>query len=293
MSNSPRLINKVIKQAKDLQAEKLINRHMLEWFIGLGNFMSYCMPNGSHKLHPIIKISIAYLPYSNRKLLLPNRKSKGSSRSMDYSRKFSTSANIKSSTRIFTGNGQFQNQMGNLNNPSSRHLIESGKVVPKRTTITQKPKGTSSSIESSREYPKRSNKFTHLNPEQQSNNSVNITKIGFKPFGNQTKNYCSNPTSSNKDKLLFWNPSHPRNKECSSRFSVKAFSSPSIRGTTFKKNFQKPNRFYIIEPRSRLICNKVQQQNRKIPFINFGQSTRFCMPFLPQAWFTRHYLNGT
>ena len=72
MSNSARLIDKEIKQAKDLQAEKFINRLMLERFVGLCNFMSYYMPNGRHKLNPIIKISNAYLPYSNRKLLLPN-----------------------------------------------------------------------------------------------------------------------------------------------------------------------------------------------------------------------------
>ena len=72
MSNSWRLIDKVIKQAKDLQAGEFINRLMLERFIGLSNFMSYYMPNGRHKLHPIIKISNAYLHYSNRKLLLPN-----------------------------------------------------------------------------------------------------------------------------------------------------------------------------------------------------------------------------
>ena len=60
-------------QAKELQSLKFINRHMLERFIGLGNFMSYYMLNGRHILHLIIKISNSYLPYSNRKLLLPNK----------------------------------------------------------------------------------------------------------------------------------------------------------------------------------------------------------------------------
>ena len=59
MSNSPRLIEKVIKLAKDLQSRKFVNRIMLEKFIGLGNFMCYYMPNGRHILHPIIKIANA------------------------------------------------------------------------------------------------------------------------------------------------------------------------------------------------------------------------------------------
>ena len=46
---------------------------MLERFIDVGNFMSYYMLNGRHKLPPIIKISNSYLPYYNRKLLLPNK----------------------------------------------------------------------------------------------------------------------------------------------------------------------------------------------------------------------------
>ena len=40
MSNTSKLISKVIMQAKELQSLKFINRHMLERFIGLGNFMS-------------------------------------------------------------------------------------------------------------------------------------------------------------------------------------------------------------------------------------------------------------
>ena len=128
---------------------------------------------------------------------------------MDYSRNFSTGTNIKSSTRIFTGNRQLSKQMGSLTNPSSKHQREPGRAVPQGTKITHKPKGTSSGIESSREYPKRSNKFSHFNPEQQPDNSVNTKKIRFKPFGYQTKNHNSNPISSNKDKLFFRGPSHP------------------------------------------------------------------------------------
>lgn len=74
MCNSQRLIDKVRKQATDLYNQQHINRLEIERFIGLGNFMTTYMKNGRHYLHPIIKIANFYLPRTNRKKLLPNRK---------------------------------------------------------------------------------------------------------------------------------------------------------------------------------------------------------------------------
>ena len=60
----------------------------------------------------------------------------------------------------------------------------------------------------------------------------------------------------------------PGIKNVSSGLYISPSSPTSIKGSTIKKSIQRFNRSSIIETRSTHLCNKVQQQNRKIPFIN-------------------------
>ena len=73
MRNSDRLINNVQSQARELIKKSTISRIELERFIGLGNFMANYMTNGRHFLHPIIKITNSYLPYTDRLRKFTNR----------------------------------------------------------------------------------------------------------------------------------------------------------------------------------------------------------------------------
>ena len=73
MSNSERLINKMMKESQDLIDKSQINRLQLEKFIGLANFMSGYMSQGRHHLHPVIKISNSYIHKVDRYQLFSNR----------------------------------------------------------------------------------------------------------------------------------------------------------------------------------------------------------------------------
>ena len=73
MSNSDRLIDKMMREALDLIDKIQINSLELEKFIGLANFMSGYMSQGRHHLHPIIKISNSYIHKFDRHQLFFNR----------------------------------------------------------------------------------------------------------------------------------------------------------------------------------------------------------------------------